>query len=32
VALAADAPRVETGYEVYDVTPEGELLYGLEAP
>lgn len=32
VALAADAPRVETGYEIYDVTPEGELLYGLDAP
>lgn len=32
VALAADTPRVETGYEIYDVTPEGELLYGLEAP
>jgi len=32
VALAADAPRVESGYEIYDVTPEGELLYGLDAP
>lgn len=32
VALAADAPRVASGYEIYDVTPEGELLYGLEAP
>ncbi|MEZ4217436.1 MAG: carboxymuconolactone decarboxylase family protein [Myxococcota bacterium] len=32
VALGGDAPRVESGYEVYDVGPDGELLYGLEAP
>jgi alkylhydroperoxidase family enzyme len=32
VALAADAPHVESGIEIYDVGPDGELLYGLEAP
>ncbi len=32
VALAADAPHVESGYEVYDVGPDGELHFGLEAP
>ncbi len=32
VALAADAPHVERGTEVYDIGPDGELLYGLEAP
>lgn len=32
VALGGDAPRVETGYEVYDVRPDGEIIYGLEAP
>ena len=32
VALGGDAPRVETGYEVYDVKPTGEIVYGLEAP
>jgi alkylhydroperoxidase family enzyme len=32
VALGGDAPRVETGYEVYDVRPDGEIVYGLEAP
>lgn len=29
VALAADAPHVETGVEIYDVDGEGNLLYGL---
>lgn len=29
VALAADAPHVETGYEIYDVGPDGELQFGL---
>ncbi len=29
VALGGDAPRVETGYEVYDVKPNGEIVYGL---
>ncbi|MEE3331617.1 MAG: hypothetical protein VX246_12170 [Myxococcota bacterium] len=32
VALGGDAPRVETGYEVYDVRPDGEIIYGLDAP
>lgn len=32
VALGGDAPRVETGYEIYDVGPDGEIHYGLEAP
>jgi alkylhydroperoxidase family enzyme len=29
VALGADAPHVETGVEIYDVDPDGNLLYGL---
>jgi AhpD family alkylhydroperoxidase len=29
VALGADAPHVESGVEIYDVDPEGNLLYGL---
>ena len=29
VALAADAPHVEIGVEIYDVDPDGNLLYGL---
>lgn len=29
VGLAADAPRVEEGYEIYDVKPDGEIHYGL---
>jgi alkylhydroperoxidase family enzyme len=29
VALAADAPHVEEGVEIYDIDPDGELLYGL---
>jgi len=29
VALGADAPHVEDGIEIYDVGPDGELLYGL---
>lgn len=32
VALGGDAPRVESGYEIYDVKPTGEIAYGLEAP
>ena len=29
VALAADAAHVEDGIEIYDVDPDGELVYGL---
>ncbi len=29
VALAADAPHVTDGVEIYDIGPDGELLYGL---
>ncbi len=29
VALGADEPHVEDGIEIYDVGPDGELLYGL---
>jgi len=29
VALGADAPHVENGVEVYDVEPDGSLVYGL---
>jgi AhpD family alkylhydroperoxidase len=29
VALGADEPHVQTGVEIYDVDPEGNLLYGL---
>jgi alkylhydroperoxidase family enzyme len=29
VALGADAPHVESGVEIYDVDPHGNLLYGL---
>lgn len=32
VALGADAPHVESGVEIYDVGPDGELEFGLEAP
>jgi len=32
VALAADAPNVDEGVEVYDVNPDGTLTYGLAAP
>lgn len=32
VALGGDAPRVETGYEIYDVKANGEIEYGLTAP
>jgi alkylhydroperoxidase family enzyme len=32
VALGGDAPRVETGYEIYEVKPSGEIEYGLSAP
>ena len=32
VALGGDAPRVETGYEIYEVKPNGEIEYGLSAP
>jgi alkylhydroperoxidase family enzyme len=32
VALGADAPHVESGYEIYDVGPDGELLFGLQVP
>ena len=30
VALGADAAHVEDGIEIYDVAPDGSLLYGLE--
>jgi len=30
VALGADAAHVEDGIEIYDVTPDGSLVYGLE--
>ena len=30
VALGADAAHVEEGIEVYDVEPDGSLVYGLE--
>jgi alkylhydroperoxidase family enzyme len=29
VALGADAPHVTDGVELYEVTPDGELHYGL---
>jgi len=32
VALGGDAPHVEEGVEVYDVTPDGEIHFGLERP
>jgi alkylhydroperoxidase family enzyme len=32
VALETDTPNVERGYEIYEVMPSGEILYGLEAP
>ena len=32
VALGGDAPRVENGYEIYEVQADGEIVYGLEAP
>ena len=32
VGLGADAPHVESGYEIYDVGPDGELLFGLDPP
>jgi alkylhydroperoxidase family enzyme len=30
VALGADAAHVEEGIEIYDVEPDGSLVYGLE--
>jgi len=32
VALGADAPHVTSGYEVYDVAPDGSITYGMEHP
>lgn len=32
VALAADAPNVTDGVEIYDIEPDGTLTYGLSAP
>jgi alkylhydroperoxidase family enzyme len=32
VALAADAPNVTDGIEIYDIEPDGTLTYGLTAP
>lgn len=29
VAFAADAPHVADGYEIYEITPDGEAHYGL---
>ncbi len=29
VAFAADAPHVTEGYEIYEITPDGEAHYGL---
>jgi hypothetical protein len=29
VALGADAAHVEEGIEIYDVEPDGSLVYGL---
>lgn len=31
VALGADAPHVDEGVEIYDVRPDGTLVYGLDA-
>jgi len=30
VALAADAAHVEDGVEIYDIEPDGSLVYGLD--
>lgn len=32
VAMAADGANVTEGYEVYDVKPDGSIVYGLTAP
>ncbi len=32
VAMAADGANVSEGYEVYDVKPDGSIVYGLTAP
>jgi len=32
VAMAADGANVTEGYEVYDVRPDGSIVYGLTAP
>jgi alkylhydroperoxidase family enzyme len=32
VALAADAPHVADGVEIYDINPDGTLTYGLSLP
>ena len=32
VALAADAPNVTDGVEIYDINPDGTLTYGLSVP
>jgi hypothetical protein len=29
VAFAADTPHVTDGYEIYEITPDGEAHYGL---
>ncbi|MCD9624020.1 carboxymuconolactone decarboxylase family protein [Rhabdothermincola salaria] len=29
VAFAADAPHVDEGYEIYEIDPDGEAVYGL---
>jgi hypothetical protein len=30
--MAADGANVTEGYEVYDVKPDGSIVYGLTAP
>lgn len=32
VSMAADGANVSEGYEVYDVKPDGSIVYGLSAP
>lgn len=32
VSMAADGANVSEGYEVYDVKPDGSIVYGLTAP
>lgn len=32
VSLAVDAARVDDGYEIYDIDPDGNPVYGLDRP
>jgi hypothetical protein len=32
VSMAADAPNVSEGYEVYDIAADGSIRYGLTRP